>query len=529
MKKRLHLWLAALLALCLALTGSAGAAEGETAATASQEEGGVPADGEYAPGGFAFAWNGGSGKTTISCSRVEVKDGAVSATIEFSSEHYTYVKIGSETCDEPDHSQGTSIFVIPVEWNAENVIAAETTAMSQPHEIEYTLYFGDAGTEPSWAQSETAAADGAETAETAGETEKGTADTGSAPELPDLTCSSVMELSYASCFDVYYYNDGYKLLDIHDKARYLVVPEGKEAPQGLEEDIVVLQQPLDRIYLAATAVMSLFDSLDALDALSFSGTDADGWYIENASAAMEEGEILYAGKYSEPDYELLVDGGCDLAIESTMILHTPKVQEMIEDLGIPVLTDYSSYESHPLGRTEWIKFYGALLNKEDVAEEFFDRQAQVVEELEGFQNTEKTVAFFYVSTDGTVVVRSSSDYVPKMIEIAGGRYIFQDLYSEEGQKSSVSLTMEEFYSQAIDADYLIYNATIDNPIGSISDLLEKSELFADFKAVQNGNVWCCGKYLYQATDIVGTMIGDFHKMLTDGNPEDMTFLTKIDQ
>lgn len=73
---------------------------------------------------------------------------------------------------------------------------------------------------------------------------------------------------------------------------------------------------------------------------------------------MEDGSIVFAGKYSEPDYELLVNSGCNLAIESTMILHTPKVQEMIEQMGIPVFTDRSSYENHPLGRTEWIKSLG---------------------------------------------------------------------------------------------------------------------------------------------------------------------------
>ena len=148
---------------------------------------------------------------------------------------------------------------------------------------------------------------------------------------------------------------------------------------------------------------------------------------------MESGAMTFAGKYSEPDYETLVEGDCDLAIESTMILHTPKVQEMIEDLGIPVFVDYSSYESHPLGRTEWIKLYGALLNKEEEADTFFDRQAHVIEELKGFENTEKTVAYFYVSTDGSIVVRKSDDYIPSMIEIAGGRYAFKDLKNPDSK------------------------------------------------------------------------------------------------
>ncbi len=108
---------------------------------------------------------------------------------------------------------------------------------------------------------------------------------------------------------------------------------------------------------------------------------------------MNAGTMIFAGKYSEPDYELLVSENCDLAIESTMILHSPKVQEMIEMLDIPVFIDRSSYESQPLGRTEWIKLYGAMLDKEEEAADFFASQASVVENLKDFQNTEKTCRF----------------------------------------------------------------------------------------------------------------------------------------
>ncbi|MDY5023139.1 MAG: ABC transporter substrate-binding protein [Blautia sp.] len=348
-----------------------------------------------------------------------------------------------------------------------------------------------------------------------------------APEFPGLVFESQMELEYAQCFDVFYYEGGYEFLDIHENGQYLLIPEDGQAPEGLDEDIIVLQKPLDHIYLVASAVMSLFDSMDALDHIRFSGTDVSGWYIENAAKAMETGEIVFAGKYSEPDYELLIGEECDLAIESTMVLHSPKVREMLEELGIPVFVDYSSYESHPLGRTEWIKLYGCLVDKEKEAKDFFDGQAEVVEKLKDFPNTEKTVAFFYVNTNGTVVVREATDYIPRMIEIAGGRYIFDDLKNEENNLSSVSLTMEEFYNQAIDADYLIYNATIDSPVETIDELLAKSELLADFKAVKEGNVWCTDKYMYQATDIIGNMITDIHLMLTEGDGSQMTFMKKI--
>lgn len=353
-----------------------------------------------------------------------------------------------------------------------------------------------------------------------------------APVIDGLKYESTMELDYAECFDVYYYEGGYALINVYDSARYLVVPEDMPVPETLEEDIKVLQQPLDKIYLAATSAMALFDSLDALDHIRLTGTQASGWYIDNAVSALESGDMLFAGKYSEPDYELMIDEGCSLAIESTMILHSPKVQEMIETLGIPVFTDYSSYETHPLGRTEWIKLYSVLVDKEEEAFAFFDDQASVISDLKDFRNTEKTVAFFYVNTNGSVVVRKSTDYIPRMIEIAGGRYVGDtepsDDEEDESRRSSVNTTMEAFYAEAVDADYLIYNSSIDSPLNSMSDLMAKSELFADFKAVQEGNVWCTGKYLYQATDIVGNLITDIHLMLTGDDGSNMTFLYKIE-
>ena len=345
-------------------------------------------------------------------------------------------------------------------------------------------------------------------------------------ELPGLMWESRMNLIYATGFSVDYYEGGYALIDVKDSAQYLVVPEGMPVPEGLNPEIRVLQQPLDKIYLAATSAMALFDRLDALSSIRLVGTAASGWYIDNAVAAIENGDMLFSGKYSEPDYELMINEGCDLAIESTMIQHSPKVQEMIELLGIPVFIDRSSYENHPLGRTEWIKLYSVLVDKEEQAEEFFATQTAIIEELKDFENTEKTVAFFYISSDGTVNVRASWDYITSMIEIAGGRYIFPELSDPESNRSTVSMTLEQFYAAAVDADYLIYNAALDNPLPNVDALLAKSSLVADFKAVREGNVWCTGKYLYQATDIVGSLITDIHHMLT-GQEEGMNFIYKL--
>lgn len=334
-----------------------------------------------------------------------------------------------------------------------------------------------------------------------------------------------MELDYAKEFAIDEYKDGYRLISISDGSRFLVVPEGKEAPDDLEADIVVLNQPVDHIYLAATAVMDMITSIDALDAIRLSGTKSSGWYIEEAKEAMEEGSILYAGKYSAPDYERIVSEDCRLAIENTMINHAPEVREKLEKFGIPVFLDYSSYETHPLGRVEWVKLYGVLLGKEEQAERAFDGEEAAFEDAICGEPTGKTVAFFFITTNGAVNVRKSSDYIPKMIELAGGTYVFDSLGDAQSRSSSVTMQMEEFYAAAQDADYLIYNSSIDGEVGSIDELLGKSSLLGDFKAVQEGNVFCTTKNLYQESMSIGTLTRDIHSMLT-GETE-MTYLYRL--
>ena len=348
-----------------------------------------------------------------------------------------------------------------------------------------------------------------------------------APVIEGLTYASTMKLDYADCFHVYYYADGYKLIDIPISGQYLVVPEGGEKPEGLAEDITVIYQPLDEVYLAATGAMSFFDRLDAIDVIKMSSLDVSGWAIQAPIDAMNAGDIVFAGKYSEPDYEMMVEHDCDLALESTMILHTPEVQEMIEDLDIPVMIDRSSYELEVLGRIEWVKLYGALVNKEDVAEEVFAAQKEIVDSMEDFENTGKTVAFFSVNSDRSVVVRKTQDIIPNMIEIGGGKYVLENAEDPSTNSASMNMSMEEFYSQAVNADYIVYNGTIVGALNSVDDLLGKDPLFAEFKAVKEGNVWTVDKTWYQDTANVANLITDFNVMLTDGDPSKLTYMKKV--
>ncbi len=352
---------------------------------------------------------------------------------------------------------------------------------------------------------------------------------GEVPKVGDLKYESTLELKYAKQFEVYNYEGGYSFIRIKDSADYLIVPEGGKIPDGLDENIIVLEKPLDNVYMAATSAMALVNSIGGLDDIKFSCLEADGWYVQAAADAMNSGNLLYAGKYSAPDYEMLVGQNCDLAVESTMILHNPEVKEKLEELGIKVMIEKSSYETHPLARTEWVKLYGVLFDKQEEAEEIFEREVSIINELSDLENTGKTVAFFYINSNGGVVTRKSDDYVAQMIEIAGGKYIFENLGDPEKLTSTVNMQMEEFYAAARDADYIFYNSSIVAEVGSMDELLGLSPVLADFKAVKNGNVWCTGKNLFQETDRLGSVIRDMNTILTtdDENLDELDYFFKV--
>ena len=513
MKKLAYGFVVAMLACALALCAGCGQTGigATTTAPAGDSASSSLTVGEHS---IDVALNGGSGRASIEspAKLVVGEDGSMTLTVVWSSSHYDKMVVDGVEYT-PVNESGNSTFEIPVTTLDEDLaVQAETTAMSQPHMIDYTISFGEGA-----AAAQSDVTDGPTTVQVA---DFHNTDLGNG-----MKPTSSLPLQYAKCFTVDYYDGGYKLFCLSDGQRYLTVPEGAAAPDGLADDIVVLQQPISDVYLVASDTMCLFDALDAMDRITVSGTSADNWYVQAAVDAMNEGKIVYGGKYNTPDYELLLGKGVHLAIESTMINHTPSVREKLIELGIPVFTEMSSYESEPLGRTEWVKCYGAMLDMEDEAQALVDEQAAQVASIDSTP-TGKAVAYFYINSNGNAVVRKPGDYVTKMIELAGGTYVFNSLGENESTSSSVTLEMERFYTEARDADIIIYNASIDASVDSVDDLLQKNALLADFKAVQNGDVWVTSQNMYQQMIHTGRIVADFNAVVTDSGA-DTVYVRKL--
>ena len=524
-----------LLGMC-GCSSQAFVSEQQTETVLSKEETGL----EFQDGTYQMEVEllGGSGRASVtSPAKVEIKDGKAVATLEWSSPNYDYMVVDGEKY-LPVNTEGNSVFQIPVEaFDQDIAVIADTVAMSTPHEIEYTLNFhaGENGQNAAKADTtEQEDADGAEKGQQTAAVGGNPAKTAAAP----LTYDHSMELSYAENFAVDYYEGGYKLLTTRlNGDRILIVPKHQQAPEDAEAlvspsaegepgKLIVLQEPVKNLYLVASSVMDMFAQLDSMDAISMCGLKEEDWYIPAAKQAMKDGTLLYAGKYSQPDYELLLSQNCSMAIENSMIYHTPEVMEKLEEFGIPTLVEYSSYEEHPLGRVEWVRFFGALLDQEEKADQLFERQKEALKRVEAEESTGKTVAFFYITSNGLVQVRQSTDYIPKMIELAGGKYVFENLGDPDSRRSTVNLQLEDFYDGAQDADFLVYNTTIDRQVQTLEDLLKKCSLLKDFKAVKNHQVWCTTEDMYQQSMSAGNLIEDFHRMLT-GDDKETRYLYRL--
>ena len=284
---------------------------------------------------------------------------------------------------------------------------------------------------------------------------------------------------------------------------------------------------IDKTYLVSTSVMDLMAGIDAMDSIAFTGTDLADWSIEEAKEGLKSGKIKYAGKYSSPDYELLISKGCNLAIENTMISHTPEVKEKLQDLGIPVLVEKSAYETNPLGRLEWIKLYGLLYGKESKADAVFEEQKARVEAVANSQKDGKNIGIFSITSNGAINVRVPNDYISSMVKMAGGTYKPEDLKLDEAShKSTMNITMEDFFAQCHDVDILIYNATIQEEIGSRDELIKKNSLLEEFEAVKNNQVYLLTHDYFQKSLDVAGFIEDINKII-NGQDDGLIYLKKI--
>lgn len=174
-------------------------------------------DGTYKPD--RFSWSGGSGRLAyIRCNKITVKGGKAFATIEFSSAKYDSLKANGRVYSKS--GGGNSKFTIPVKMNANNTIIGRTTAMSQPHWIQYTIFIYKKGASAGKNGSSADGDDGHVTT-----TKKLSS---KAPDLMGLEFKEEVKVENAKYFKIYKYEQGITLIEIDQASDTALYKEEKK-------------------------------------------------------------------------------------------------------------------------------------------------------------------------------------------------------------------------------------------------------------------------------------------------------------
>ena len=370
-------------------------------------------DGVYTPD--SFSWSGGTGKVSITCSKVTVTGGQAYATITFSSPHYQYVKANGNVYYPSAKTGSSTSFVIPVELNKNNSVVGMTTAMSTAHEIKYTIFVyiaeaakANASARANGKEVTVIGANGSDSSKTATANKKMDE---VAPEIIGLEYQSETKAEYAKYFKIYHYDQGITLLEIdmnkktgrkaagkkwkeaseisglnpaeqeqaalylNNVVKYLIVPENAEIPAGLDKEVIVVRQPADHVYAGSNKTISLMEELGQLDKVTTVGVKKNKCKNETIKEKMTEKEVIYAGTSGKLNYKKLVKNKCNLALLSSSVLPEKrsskkaakkkmtayrKMTEKMTLLQIPVIVDRAKDEKGKDAQKEWEKVYQVI-------------------------------------------------------------------------------------------------------------------------------------------------------------------------
>ena len=128
------------------------------------------------------------------------------------------------------------------------------------------------------------------------------------------------------------------------------------------------------------------------------------------------------------------------------------------------------------------------MEKEQEADAFYEEQLKKIEPIMEKEDTGRTVAFFYITANGAVNVRKPNDYIAQMIGLAGGTYVLNDRLSAEENAPVHDEHADGGFFMRQRRTPTSSSTTVRSrgELYSVDELLAKSTLFSDFKAVKRG-------------------------------------------
>lgn len=266
--------------------------------------------------------------------------------------------------------------------------------------------------------------------------------------------------------------------------KYILVERDSAMPAGLPEGTII-KVPVTNALVYSTVHNSLITELGAMDAI---GGICNSKYVngKELQARLASGRIVDCGVSLSPDLEKIIK------LNPQVIMLSPFENNdkyaKVGELGIPIIECADYMETSPLGRAEWVRFYGMLFGKQDVADKMFAETESNYLKLKQIANGLAIKPKVIIDQRYGQVwnVPGGVSTMGRLIEDAGGINPFAS-YEQSG---SVPLAPEKVLAEAHDADvwFVRYNQEKDK---SLRELGNDAPINSQFKAYKNRRVYGC--------------------------------------
>lgn len=305
-------------------------------------------------------------------------------------------------------------------------------------------------------------------------------------KMPGIGGGKEVEIKYATGLSIVDFED-YSIITVENpwpnanrSYRYLLVRAGAEVPKNLKFDQKI-EIPVERIVVTSTTHIPSLEILNAENTLiGFPGLE----YIssEKTRNLITAGKIKELGKNEALNTETLLNLRPDVVIGFS-IDGSNKSLNILQKSGIPVVFNADWTESSPLGKVEWIKFFGAFLGKTEAANAFFEQvehdylEAKALAQKAANRPTVMAGAMF----KDQWYLPAGNSWQANFIEDANAEYLFNNT---DGT-GSLSLSLEAVLAEAANAQFWVGPAQFT----TYEELQEASPHYQEFKAFKDENVF----------------------------------------
>jgi iron complex transport system substrate-binding protein len=325
----------------------------------------------------------------------------------------------------------------------------------------------------------------------------------------DIEDAEDIKIEYASGFQIKKLN-GYYLLKITEpwpKAEksftYLLQYNNNSPKIDIEFDYKI-KIPIEKLVVTSTTHIPSLDTLGVLNKLiGFPNTN----YISTKAARklINDGKIKDVGQNESLNTELLLEMNPD-AVVTFAVKGQNKGVESIKQAGIPVLYNADWVESNPLGKAEWIKFFGLLFDKTEEADRIF---TGIKNEYENAKKLVANVASKPNVLSGALwkdnwYLPSGESWQAKILDDAHANYLYEDTKGS----GSLSLSFESVLDKGQNADFWIAPAQYTSYV----EMLEQQSHYNKFKSYQNKNI-------YSFSSVTGENGGVLYYELAPNRPD----------